>query len=65
MQKEEELRNYHFVAIIVLIDTGKNHLWMPAPFGEKVLGNMIFTESYLTNKLLITLQREKNPLQKR
>lgn len=59
MHKEEELGNHHFVAIIVIIDTGKNHPWMPAPFGERVLGNRIFTESYLTNKLLIPLQREK------
>lgn len=55
-----ELGNHHFVAIIVIIDMGKNYPRMLAPFGERFLGNRIFTESYLTHNSLVTLQREKS-----
>lgn len=38
-----ELGNHHFVAIIVITDMGKHYLWMLTPFGERFLGNRIFT----------------------
>lgn len=40
-----ELGNHHFVATVVIIDTDKNHLWMLAPFGDRSLGNRIFTKA--------------------
>lgn len=42
-EERTELVNRYFVAIMVITDADKHHLWMPAPFGERSLGDRIFT----------------------